>query len=537
MSGCKRRNILLILCDQLRPDFLHAYGSDFIPTPNIDSLAENGVVFENAITASTVCAPARASALTGQFVSGHDAWTNNIPCKAGTEYLPERMNKSGYMTAAVGCYDHAPVGNPIGYQWVRRFDENRPNCEYLEWLRERHPDAASPFEGEGLHFKYDESEFYDRWSCDRAIEFIESYAGYGCVPDPFFLTGSAPIPETGSPFFLYCGFLSPHSPLLPPKECDGSVDMQSLPKILTNMRDEDVPAVEKYRRAFLNPHSAIADPESVIPERMRERLAYCELIAEIDTLVGRLIKSLKEQNIFEQTTIIFTSDHGSCDNDYNMSTKGPWPYKPQLFVPLIVSNHPGLIPGRCDALCGNLDIGATVLDIAGDKKAFGVSRSLFGIVDGTIPEREVNMSEFCDSCKTLVDKRYTFTYYPFTGETCLFDRINDPEEKNNIGGTPEVADIERKFLMHVIDFLIIAKGVRIEAHDMVPEVREGIEKKHPKFMENYEIAYPVSTMKEIERVREAGLDAHYQDFCLGRQIKAHYGVFFKIRNKGGLGNE
>lgn len=79
-----RRNIVLILCDQLRPDFLHAYGADFIPTPNIDALAANGVTFDNSITASTVCALARASIMTGQFVSQHGAWTNDIPCNAGT---------------------------------------------------------------------------------------------------------------------------------------------------------------------------------------------------------------------------------------------------------------------------------------------------------------------------------------------------------------------------------------------------------------------------------------------------------------------
>ena len=102
-----RRNVLLILVDQMRPDFIGPYGADFIRTPNLDALAANGVTFDNAITASTVCAPARASIVTGQFVSGHDAWTNEIPCRPGTEYLPERMRSAGYLTAAVGCYDHA----------------------------------------------------------------------------------------------------------------------------------------------------------------------------------------------------------------------------------------------------------------------------------------------------------------------------------------------------------------------------------------------------------------------------------------------
>ena len=65
-TNAKKRNVLVIMCDQLRPDFLNAYGADgFIPTPNIDELARNGVVFDNAITASTVCAPARMSFFTG----------------------------------------------------------------------------------------------------------------------------------------------------------------------------------------------------------------------------------------------------------------------------------------------------------------------------------------------------------------------------------------------------------------------------------------------------------------------------------------
>ncbi|NLM78435.1 MAG: sulfatase, partial [Ruminococcaceae bacterium] len=151
---------------------------------------------------------------------------------------------------------------------------------------------------------------------------------------------------------------------------------------------------------------------------------------------------------------------------------------------------------------------------------------LLGIAGGSVPEREVNMSEFCDSCKTLVDKRYTFTYYPFTGVTGLYDRVADPEETTNIGGKPEYADVERKFLMHVIDFMVLAKGVRIEAHDLVPDVKKGIEKKDPKFLDNIDIAYPLASMAEVERLKQAGLPWDYNEFCRTRKIKAHYGVYF-----------
>ncbi len=516
----KRRNILVIMCDQLRADFLHAYGADFIPTPNLDALAEDGVIFDNAITASTVCAPARMSFFTGRNVSGHDAWTNNIQPKDGCEFLPHRLNSASYLTAAVGCYDHFPHEYDYGYKYRKIFASKEVD-DYMKFLSEKHPGENTHFPRNGEYFKYPEEEFLDRWSADCAEEFIESYAKTGKAPN------GACADKEDSPFFLYCGFNSPHD-ILPPKEVSGTVDEDKVPDVLIQERpDDDIPSVELYRRAFLNSTEAVLNPHSEDEKRKRLRVLYCELIVEIDNLVGRVIKALKDNGLYDNTTIIFTSDHGSCENDYNVSTKGPWPYKPQLFIPMIIANHPSLKKGtRCDALCGGLDIGGTALDIAGDSKAFGVSRSMIGLATGKVKEREVNLSEFCDSCKTLVDKRYTFTYYPFTEKTCLFDRINDPQEKVNLGGRPEYIEIENRFMKHIVDFMILAKGVRIEVHDLTKEVRSGIEKKSPKFLDSFDIAYPISSWRDIERLEKLGLDSTYNEFCKEQEIKAHYGVYF-----------
>ena len=513
-----RRNVVMILCDQLRPDFLHAYGADFIPTPNLDALAENGVVFDNAITASTVCGPARAAIMTGRFVSDHDGWTNDIPCREGIDYYPERLTDAGYMTAGVGIYDHPPYG--LQYHCMVDHLE-RPENPYAKYLNEKHPGATFGTSGENYQFKYPEEDFYDRWITDRATDFIDSYAQTGKAPD-----GTAPK-EENAPFFLYCGYVCPHMPHFPPKEVCGTVNPADLPDIKIFEREDYVAEVEQYRRAFLNPHETWADARTAVPERMKERLAYCEMIVEIDALVGRIVKSLKDNGVYENTTIIFSSDHGSVEHDYNVISKGPWPYYSQLFVPLIVSNNPRLPAGtHCDALCGNMDIGATILDVAGDTKPFGVARSLLGLADKTIPEREVHMSEFCDSCKTLVDKRFTFTYYPFEMGTCLFDRVNDPDETVNLSGNPEFADVERKFLMHAIDFMVLAKGVRIEAHDMVPKVKAGLEKKDPKYLDHFDIAYPLDSMTEYNRIKDAGLDENYNEFCKDREMKACYGAYW-----------
>ncbi len=521
-----RRNVVLIMCDQLRPDFLNAYGADFIPTPNIDALASNGVVFDNAITASTVCAPARMSFLTGEHVSRHDAWTNKIPVRDDVDFLPERLNDAGYMTAAVGCYDHCPFDASFGHKYMKRFIGSHcpESCDYTREFKAKHPEAATLYErDEESYYKYPEEEHYDAWSANCAVEFIESYVNTGKAPD-----GAMPD-EEGAPFYLYCGFFNPHMPYIPPREVKGTVDESKIPDIILQERpNEDIPSVELYRRSYLNTAEELAHTEESINARRAERVRYCEMIVAVDRQVGKIVQALKDNGIYENTTIIFTSDHGSVEHDYNMISKGPWPYKSQLFVPMIIANHPNLKKGtHCDALCGNMDIGATALDMAGDKRAFGLSRSMLGLADGSVAEREVNMSEFCDSVKTLVDKQYTFSYYPFTGTTCLFDRINDPREMTNLAGRPEYAEVEKNFLMHTVDYMVMTKGrIRMEAHDVTPEVKAGVEKKSPQFLDSFELAHPLGSWTQVERIAAAGLDGDYNEFCRGREIKAHYGVYF-----------
>ncbi len=515
------RSIILINCDSLRRDFLSPYGCDFIPTPRIGQLAESGVTYTNAITAATVCAPARASALTGLLVSGHDYWTNQMSFRANMTFFPQRLADAGYITAKVGVDDHITPDNDNGYQYSKLFAENKPGSEYLRQLKEKHPEAVryGMASEDGYHFLYPENEHYDHWTCDNAIDFLRSYSETGTLPD-----GTA---AGDRPFFLNCAFLMPHAPYLPPLEVSGLVDETKIPPRLSLTRD-DIPDVEQYRRAWIYDPASRAAPENRDEAERKLRLAYCEMVAEIDRLVGRIVDTLQETGLWENTTVLFTTDHGSMEYDYALDTKGPFPYHQQLFIPLIVANHPRLTPGTtCDCLCGNLDLGMTILDIAGDTAPFGLSRSLLGLADGTVPEREVNISEFCDSCKNLVDKRYTFSYYPFTGFCTLFDRIDDPSEMVNLADRAEYAETKLRFMMHLTDFMILSKGVRVEAHDLVPAVRLGIEKKDPAFLDSFDICYPVSSVNSLEQVKKAGLDGNYNEFCRGREIKAHYGIYFQ----------
>ena len=135
-----KRNIVVILVDQLRPDFIEPYGADFVKTPNLKALAENGVTFDYAVAGSTVCAPSRASVLTGELVSGHGCWTNLEPTEfnPGIEFLPERLTEAGYMTAAVGVSDHVRPGRTLGYQYSNIFSGKKDGA-YMRMLREKFP--------------------------------------------------------------------------------------------------------------------------------------------------------------------------------------------------------------------------------------------------------------------------------------------------------------------------------------------------------------------------------------------------------------
>lgn len=491
----EKRNLLVFVSDTFRPDFLPIYGGEAIDTPNIDELAARGCVFTNAVAASTVCVPSRTSMFTGRFVSDHDEWTNFVPSRAGLEFLPERLAEDGYDTAGFGIIDVLPapgedrsLGFATSVPLSVKSDDSNP---YFTYLKSRHPEVTSAYDnGSDFTFAYDEEDFYDYWVASEANAYFENY-----------------VKEDGEkkPFFAYVSFFGPHGPHLSPKETKGCVREDKVPPTLA--RKEPMPLTPTYRATFFR--------KWLPADLHRDRVAFLEKMVEVDRQIGRVREKLVELGLWENTTVILTADHGCTDNDFDLLSKGPYPYTSQLFVPMVVSNHPSVKAGsRSDALVGNIDLGATLLDIAGDRRPFGVSRSLLTIGES---ERDFFFSEFCDAAKTVFDKRYTFTYYPFTGERELYDRVADPDNQHNLSGKPEYAERELRMMGKAIDFLAIAKGVRIEAYDLFPERQNVIRAMDPGFPDNFAIAYPIDEAGKRE-LEKRGLDSHYNDFCEGRPL-------------------
>lgn len=498
-----KRNVLVILCDQLRKDFMPIYGATAIDTPYLNEIASEGTIFDQCITQSPVCAPARASIMTGRYVSDHGVWTNDVPFREGLEYLPQRMNEAGYVTGAFGKLHHTPGRDTKGFKEAKLMEENRlkDQDDYFNFLKTKYPDIEGIFQVDRNknQFLLEDEDYYEHYLADQAIAFMT--ANKDC------------------PTFTYLSFQGPHGPYDPPKRWRGQVKRDQLPKPIVRPND-DFSETARYR-------SVLNHPDGNLEDIMNDREAYAEMIMEIDYQIGRVIDSLKANGLYQSTTIVFSADHGDMIGDMKLNQKGPMIYEPQLGIPMIISNHPEVPKGqRSDLLVGNIDIGGTALDIACDEKALGYSKSLIKLLSGEL-KRTVNYSEFCDSIRIVSDAQYRFCYYPFENYSELYDRVNDPLEINNLSGHSDYVAIENRFLKEVIDYMLISKGTLIEAQDLVPSKKASIEEKFPAFLEDYQIVFPLSNKQKYNRLKEAGLDAEYNAFCKDREIIASYGRYWE----------
>jgi arylsulfatase A-like enzyme len=407
------------------------------------------------------------------------------------------MNALGCRTGCAGKLHHAPARDTKGFAFARLMEESRlgPDDDYFQFVKSRHPEVERIFnyDPERLVFDFDDEDHYEHWIASQSIAFLEST-------------------PAADPFFLWTSFQGPHTPLDPPRSVKGTCRAEGLPARIDD--DEPTVPVHRTRRAVFD-ETVYTDATGEGPANGAIREAYAESIVFIDRQVGRLLEALESSGRLDNTTILFTSDHGDLLGDHGQITKGPFAWRGNLDIPLIVANHPALAPGtRSDALVGNIDVPGTVLDIAGDERGIGHARSLLEMVDDDAPaRREVIFSEHADLVKIVDTDRWRFAYYPFTGARELFDRASDPDELTNLSRRPEAASVEAELLAHVVDFMCLAKGLELPAYDFGPEQQRGVTKKHPNWKRHRDIppAFPLTEAMKA-RLRVAGVEDDYDEW-------------------------
>ena len=486
----KTRNILFIMFDQLRFDYLSCAGHPHMHTPNMDRLAGRGVRFSNCYVQSPVCGASRMSFYTGRYVHSHGAAGNNFPLKLGEQTLGDHLRRHGMEAWLVGkthmkadddglerlgiCRDGV-IGARVaecGFDIFERddglwaagpdgFNDTR-RSPYNTWLSSKGYAGDNPwhdFANAGIDedgnmatgfamqnasraANINEEDSETPWLTSRAIDFIDSKN------------------NSKSPWLCHLSYIKPHWPYIVPAPYHEMFGQEHL--LPVNRADCEQENPHPVYAQFMN--GAIG--RSFRSENVRSTVipAYMGLIKQCDDQLGRLFKHLESNGRMDDTMIVITSDHGDYLGDHWMGEKDLF-HQPSVKVPLIIydpSSDTDTTRGTvCDELVESIDLTATFIEAAGGDVPRHIveGQSLMPFLRGSMPDdwREFAVSEYDYSASPvsvnlglepkdarlfmIADKRFTFMHAEGGFRPMLFDRQNDPEELHDLGADNKSAEI------------------------------------------------------------------------------------------------
>jgi len=487
------RNILFIMCDQLRNDYLSCYGHPVLKTPNIDALAARGVQFSRAYVQSPICGPSRMSTYTGRYVTSHGSTWNGVPLKVGEYTLGDYLRPTGMRVAVAGKTHMTPdtegmarlgidpqsvIGvhvSQCGFEPYERFDGVHPTGmrerpRYSDYLQAKGYDGPNPWDSWAASGEDDEgrvvSAFYMRHAGKRArVDESDSETPYVTSRAMDF------IAETGErPWCLHLSYIKPHWPYIAPAPYH---DLYKAGDVLPARRSPDEqldphPIYKSFMKERVSQVFSRDDVrETVIP-------VYMGLIKQIDDQIGRLMTFLEQQGRLDDTLIVFTSDHGDYLGDHWLGEKELF-HDVSVRVPLIVADpSPAADAARgktCDALVEMIDLAPTFLDVLGVEipKNRLEGRSLLALLRGAPPSdwRQYVVSEYDYSLRLartdydvaigdchmimLADERWSYIYAPGF-PPLLFDRARDPSEFVDRGRDADFADIRKLMKRRLLEW-------------------------------------------------------------------------------------
>ena len=440
-----RPNFLFLLSDQHRPDWLGRNPDIPVPTPHIDGLAERGVDFTQAIVASPVCGPSRSCLASGMEYENCGVEVNRDPYKPEITTFYKRLHDSGYHTMATGKIDlHKGAAGrtvdgrqnmaPWGFADMRvtagkgggYFGEPvGPKEPYYAYLAEQDPpldricaqDIARRAEPREANWwgmtepcPLDDEHYLDNYTARSGLELLER------APDE-------------SPWFLIVNFNGPHPPM-----------------DITARMEREYRGPDRVIDGFPLPHHYTGSfPDE---QHIRIRQNYSAMIENIDRWLGIFQDRLRERGDFDNTVVVYSSDHGEMLGDHDLWGKSV-PFQASAGVPLVMAG-PGIAQGvRSEALVSLMDLAATFVDFAGiTEPADMESRSLRPLLDtGRGEHRDYARSALkvarahAGRFRMVQDHRYKLVEGFFEGRR-LYDREVDPLETVNIAaGKP--GEVER----------------------------------------------------------------------------------------------
>ena len=430
-------NLLFLMPDQLRADFLSCYGADFIETPHIDSLCESGVRYAKACAPHPVCVPMRSTLLTGMNairtgVMGNGQYLRPDLEACGIRTWPAMLHDAGYRTAAIGKMHFYPWEASMGF-------DHRIICEDKRWIHIE-DDYQTYLHAKGtrkLHGNEHEGYQENRGAIVHQHGYEDSWDGF---------VGNETVryirEHDDTPFAMMVGFPGPHCPYDPSPEYADRYSPDDMPDPYPIAGDQPRPFIEGNVSGNKGTWNSVDYTEFTTAHKKKIRAYYAALVKQIDDKVGEIIQALKDTNRWDNTIIIFCSDHGDYLGDHGLIGKGTF-YESSIKVPLIV-RVPGMHESRVyDGPASIADITATLLHYGGCQVPSHMdSRPLadLDILDATPRDSVFGV---LTGGAMIYDGRWKLARYS-NGWGALFNIIEDSAEQRNRIDDPDCQDIRKK---------------------------------------------------------------------------------------------
>ncbi len=350
MSAARQPNILLIMADQLSASALALDSNRFAQAPNLQRIADHGVVFEKAYCNFPICAPSRASMLTGMLPHKFGQYDNSSEFPANIPTVAHYLRQRGYRAILSGKMHFIGPDQLHGFESRLTTEIYPANFAWtVDW-------------SQGCRYRPTNltmAPVIEAGQCIRSLQIdYDDEVEFASLQGIYDLARGA----DGAPFFLTVSFTHPHSPYVTTKQywqryCHNKIEMPAVSEIPLDKKD----------RLSWNLHFCQGRDECQVNEQQirNARHAYFGMISYIDDKVGRLLKVLHESGLDDDTIVIFTADHGDM-----LGERGMW-YKQHFYdwasrIPLVVSWPGKFKPARIDCEVSLVDLLPTLLDIAAD---------------------------------------------------------------------------------------------------------------------------------------------------------------------------
>ena len=414
-AGClaQRPNVLFVFADDLRADTVGAFGGEHVHTPNLDALAARGTkltqVYCQGSRHGAVCAPSRAMLMSGRMLTQAP---DNLKDR---KTLPEYLRAAGYATFMSGKWHNGDAS------LQRAFPDAR--AVFRGGMSNHFQVPLCDLEGGRIVNKRQPTGHSTEHFCEATIEFLRRH----CAGDE-------------RPFFSYLPLTAPHDPRDPPPRWLEQLEDLPAPSLPPNFRGQHGVNLGRMTMTVRDENLMgwPRDPKQLV-DQLRE---YRALVAHLDEQVGRVLATLDELGVLDQTLVVFTADHGLALGSHGLLGKQSL-YEHSMRSPCVLAG-PGVPVGERDGLAYLYDLTASVLAVAGAPQQGLDGRSLWPMVRDGAAGRPDLVQLYAKTQRAIRRGPYKLIRYPRIDKTVLYDVVEDPHELADLAGLPQHRALQRE---------------------------------------------------------------------------------------------